>query len=389
MKRRKPSLAFSGGLNHPLMWTGVIAGTLISLVLCDLIWWLSVPCVLSIAVYYICKPLVRMLQRNGLSHGHALIVFLMLATLLAIPALLLLIPLVAGFIYSLVDQVPMYAASLERVFNDSLSWLEESYPSFEEEHVGEQVRQKLEQSRLMLMEQFLPKAAIGLITSIPSLLLVPYLSFFFLKDGAKFKRLIMRGVPNAFFEKILLLFDQMDRQVRMYFRGLMGMTFLDTVTLGLGLWVIGLIFGDGLFPFGQAMTLGFICAVLSWVPYLGTFLGCLLILVITLAFPEMGPLLQVVTVLLFIAVRTVDDFLYTPMTVGRSLQAHPLVTVLVIFVGGFLGGVTGLLLAMPLLGIWMVLGEIFGRVWQDGRLRARHEMARALRQQSARRGLTP
>jgi predicted PurR-regulated permease PerM len=73
----------------------------------------------------------------------------------------------------------------------------------------------------------------------------------------------------------------------------------------------------------------------------------------------MGPLLQVVTVLLFIAVRTVDDFLYTPMTVGRSLQAHPLVTVLVIFVGGFLGGVTGLLLAMPLLGIWMVLGGNF------------------------------
>jgi predicted PurR-regulated permease PerM len=121
----------------------------------------------------------------------------------------------------------------------------------------------------MLIEQFLPKAAVGVITSIPSLLLVPYLSFFFLKDGAKFKRLIMRGVPNAFFEKILLLFDQMDRQVRMYFRGLMGMTFLDTVTLGLGLWVIGLIFGDGLFPFGQAMTLGFICAVLSWVPVFG------------------------------------------------------------------------------------------------------------------------
>ncbi len=381
-------MAFSGGLNHPLIWVGVIAGTLLSLVLCDLVWWLSIPCVLSIAVYYICKPLIRMLQHRGLSQGQALAVFLVLATVLAIPALLLLIPVLAGLIYSIEDQIPLYAASLDRLFDNSLTWLENRYPSFEEEQVAEQVRLKIDTARLMLVEEFLPRAAVGLITSIPSLLLVPYLSFFFLKDGSRFKGLIMRGVPNAFFEKVLLLFDQMDHQVRMYFRGLMGMTFLDTITLGFGLWGIGLVFGGDLFPFGQAMGLGLVCAVLSWVPYLGTFIGCLLILLITLAFPEMGPLLQVVTVLLFIAVRTVDDFFYTPLTVGRSLQAHPLVTVLVIFVGGFLGGVTGLLLAMPLLGLWMVLGEICGQVWQDGRLRARHEMAQSLRQQSARRGLS-
>jgi predicted PurR-regulated permease PerM len=129
MSRRKPSmLAFSGGLNHPLIWIGVIAGTLVSLVLCDVIWWLSVPCVLSIAVYYICKPMIRMLQRNGMSHGRAMAVFLILATVLGIPALLLLFPLLAGFIYSLEDQVPIYAASVERLFDDTLTWLEKSSP---------------------------------------------------------------------------------------------------------------------------------------------------------------------------------------------------------------------------------------------------------------------
>jgi predicted PurR-regulated permease PerM len=71
-------------------------------------------------------------------------------------------------------------------------------------------------------------------------------------------------------------------------------------------------------------------------------------------------------------VRLLDEFLYTPMTVGRALHMHPLVTVMMIFAGGMLGGVYGLLLALPLLGIFTVLGQMFGEIWFDPRLRARH-----------------
>jgi len=385
--RSRKAMTFSEGLNHPLIWVGVISGTLLSLVFCNWIWWLSIPLVLSIAGYYLCLPFVRMLQRKGLPKDQALIIFLVLATLVAIPLLLLAVPWVASMIYSLEEQVPAYIASVERLFDEGLRWSAAQFPAVQEEEVGSIVRERMGAVRANLVENVLPRAAVGLVTSIPSLLLVPYLLFFFLKDGTKFKRLIMRGVPNAFFEKVLLLFDQIDQQVRMYFRGLMAMTFLDTVTLGAGLWVIGLIFGHGLFPLGQAFFLGLLCAVLSWIPYLGTFIGCVIIVLITLAFPEAGPLLQITTVLLFIGVRTVDDFFYTPLTVGKSLQAHPLVTVLVIFVGGFIGGITGLLLAMPLLGLWMVLGEVIGQVLQDQRLMARFEVGRQLRKSSARTGI--
>ncbi|NBS84322.1 MAG: AI-2E family transporter, partial [Verrucomicrobia bacterium] len=68
-----------------------------------------------------------------------------------------------------------------------------------------------------------------------------------------------------------------------------------------------------------------------------------------------------------------DEFVYTPMTVGRALQMHPLITVMMIFTGGMLGGVYGLLLAMPLLGVFSVLGQMFGEIWFDPRLRARHQ----------------
>jgi len=68
-----------------------------------------------------------------------------------------------------------------------------------------------------------------------------------------------------------------------------------------------------------------------------------------------------------------------PMTVGRSLHLHPLLTVIMIFVGGAVAGISGLMLVLPLLGVVMVLGETVGQVVNDPRLQARHAHARRLR----------
>jgi predicted PurR-regulated permease PerM len=148
------------------------------------------------------------------------------------------------------------------------------------------------------------------------------------------------------------------------------LTVLDTITLGLGLWLLGL--GQGIFSFQNAMLLGLVCAVFAWVPYVGTAVGGLIAICVCALHSPHNPQLLFSVVLLFCGVRLLDEFLYTPATVGRALHMHPLVTVMMIFAGGMLGGVYGLLLAMPLLGIFTVLGQMFGEIWFDPRLRARH-----------------
>jgi predicted PurR-regulated permease PerM len=80
-------------------------------------------------------------------------------------------------------------------------------------------------------------------------------------------------------------------------------------------------------------------------------------------------------------VRLLDDFFFMPMTIGKSLNMHPLLTVLMIFVGGAVAGVPGLMLVLPVLGVAMVLGETIGMLVTDPRLRARHAHERALQQQ--------
>ena len=47
------------------------------------------------------------------------------------------------------------------------------------------------------------------------------------------------GVPNAFFERALAMFERVDATARNYFAGLMKLTAIDTVVLGTGLWLVG------------------------------------------------------------------------------------------------------------------------------------------------------
>jgi len=209
---------------------------------------------------------------------------------------------------------------------------------------------------------------------VPSLLLAPFLTFFFLRDGRRFKRFLARAVPNAFFEKTLYLLHEVDQTARRYFHGMLKLTIIDTLVLSVGLWAIGL---------QSALLLGFIAAVLAWVPYVGSIAGCLLVVLVASADAPDNNMMAYSAIFVFIAARLLDDFIFMPLTLGRSLRIHPLVTVLMIFIGGTLAGVTGLMLVLPLLGVMMVIGETIGVLLTDQRLQARHRYARALRVKQA------
>jgi predicted PurR-regulated permease PerM len=209
---------------------------------------------------------------------------------------------------------------------------------------------------------------------LPSLLLAPFLAFFFLRDGLRFKKFLARAVPNAYFERTLFLLHQVDQTARRYFEGLLKLTVLDTIVLGFGLWVIGV---------SSPLLLGFISALLAWVPFIGSVVGCMMVVIVAATDAPANPLVAYGAIVVFILARLLDDFVFMPITLGRSLKMHPLITVLMIFIGGALSGVAGLMLVLPLLGVVMVIGETLGRLMTNPRLRARHRYARQLREKQA------
>ena len=62
---------------------------------------------------------------------------------------------------------------------------------------------------------------------------------------------------------------------------------------------------------------------------------------------------------------------------------HPLVSVLLLFIGGAVAGVLGLIIVLPLAGVVMIIVDCVARILLDRRLMARYAFAQRLRSMSA------
>lgn len=357
----------------PVVWAGIIAGTCLLLFVFQKMLWLVVPFLLALILYYLMYPLLQRLAYGGMSRSaSASVVTVVFLGVLGL-AFTLMLPWLAGQLADGQASLERYAQGGLNLLQRSLHILESKWSLLANARFADTVVQRLGNMGGHFAEYIEP-LAMGIAAWTPSLLLAPFLAFFFLRDGQRFKRFLAHAVPNAFFERTLYLIHEVDQTARAYFQGLIKLTVLDTVTLAAGLWLMG---------FPGALALGFICAVLAWIPYIGSIAGGLLVVLVAATdFPD-APDMAYLAVALFIFARLLDDFVYMPLTIGKSLHMHPLVTVLMIFVGGAVAGVPGLMLVLPVLGVVMVVGETIGKIITDPRLMARHRHGRMLRKQLA------
>lgn len=358
----------------PIVWSVIIAVTCLLLLAFQKILFLVVPFLLALILYYILHPAVQRLVLAGISRGAAASLVTLAFLVLVVVCGSLMLPWITLHLTDWQIAVERYLQGGISLLERSLAGLEARYGMLQRAHLAATVAQRLNDFTSGFAEHYVEPIALGIAAWTPSLLLAPFLSFFFLRDGHHFQTFLVRAVPNAFFEKTLYLMSEVDQAARAYFLGLIKLTVLDTLTLAFGLWLMGM---------PAPLGLGLLAAVLAWVPYVGSILGgLLLVLVAATDFPtDLAMAAWVVG--LFILVRLLDDFLYMPLTIGKSLNMHPLVAVLMIFAGGAVAGISGLMLALPVLGVVMVVCETIGAVVTDSRLMARYWHGRTLRKAQA------
>ena len=178
-------------------------------------------------------------------------------------------------------------------------------------------------------------------SSIFNFLLIFVLSFYMLlelNDLKVFFTKIAKSSNLNFFSKIL---DQINLSLSRYIRGQGLICFILSCFYSISLFTISLQFG---------VILGVFLGLISFIPYIGAFLGCLLALL--LGFSQFGINIELFfIVLIFIVGQTLESYYLTPKFVGEAVKLNPLWIIFALSLGGKFFGIIGILIAIPLAAI--------------------------------------
>jgi predicted PurR-regulated permease PerM len=185
---------------------------------------------------------------------------------------------------------------------------------------------------------------------------VLFITFFFLKDRLLFTRMAKAALPEQHSDRILNSLEKINHLLSRYFIGL-----LIQLSIVFVLYLIVLL----VFGVQNAFIIAFLCAVLNIIPYVGPLIASVLAAILTMISNLGGDfqseiLPTTIYVLIgFWIVQVIDNNLSQPYIFSSSVNSHPLEIFLVILMAGFLFGIMGMIIAVPLYTILKVVGKEF------------------------------
>jgi predicted PurR-regulated permease PerM len=185
---------------------------------------------------------------------------------------------------------------------------------------------------------------------------VLFITFFFLKDKVVFITGVKRVLPDNHEEKILNSLLKINDLLSRYFTGL-----IIQLSIVFILYLIVLL----VFGIENAFIIAFLCAILNIVPYVGPLIGSILAGVLTMLSninsnfqTEVLPTTLYVLIGFWI-VQIIDNNVSQPIIFSKSVNSHPLEIFLVTLISGFLFGITGMIIAIPLYTMLKVIAKEF------------------------------
>ncbi|MDR0660177.1 MAG: AI-2E family transporter [Prevotellaceae bacterium] len=188
---------------------------------------------------------------------------------------------------------------------------------------------------------------------------ISFITFFFMKEENLFVGGINMLFPKKYERSISRAMNSINKLLMRYFIGVFADAFCVMVVL-----TIGLTFVAGL-SFQTALVIGLIAGVLNVIPYVGPLIAAVIGLIIgtvthidLIATGGIGALLIKIGSV-FAIMKIMDDTIFQPFIFSNSVKAHPLEIFLVILIAGSIGGILGMLIAIPTYTVLRVFAKEF------------------------------
>ena len=188
-----------------------------------------------------------------------------------------------------------------------------------------------------------------------SVLAVVLLTFFFMVYGQSLQRNAIDLLPDRQQKRVTVdILQSIEHEMSRY------VLTISVINALVGLALAGALYWMGGFEADEAMLWGTMAALLNYAPYVGPLIGIIIMLMMGfVAFDELW--MSLLPAGIYLGLHTLEGQILTPIVLGRQMRLSPLVLILALMLFGWLWGIVGLLLAVPLLVcVKIVLGRIEG-----------------------------
>ncbi len=320
------------------------------------------PFIIAAILAYIGDPLVDRLEAFKLPRTLAVTIVFLVLTLIAVIALLILIPMLERQIVALVQKVPGYIAVLQSQF---IPWINSELGlniQLEPEKIKQTLQGHWKEAGGIATKaiSYVTKSGAVLIAIVGNLVLIPVVTFYLLRDWDVLVGRIHELLPRKSEGVIVKLAKQSDEVLGSFLRGQLLVMLALGIIYSVGLGLVGLEF---------ALLIGLLAGLVSFVPYLGFIIGILV--AGTAAILQFHDFLHVALVaVVFIIGQVAEGMFLTPKLVGDRIGLHPVAVIFAVLAGGQLFGFVGVLIALPLAAVIAVIMRYLHQQYKDSTMYA-------------------
>lgn len=303
--------------------------------------------IISILIAMIFNPVVSALEKKNIPRLFSVLLVFIFSTIIVLAGFSILIPKIVNQMNTITETLNQ--DNVNSILSGIESFFQTYLPFINSTNLAVQVEDFLS---ALIIDSFANLSEI--LTSILSILaisvIVPFMTFFFLKDKNRILKGIIDMAPNRYFEMFYSVMKQISRELGRFVRGWILDAFIVGAMSAIGLMILGI---------DNAITIGFIAGVGHLIPYFGPIVGGLpAALISVIQFGDFSMLPAII--IMFLIVYTLDNGFIQPNVFSKSTDIHPLMIIILILIGSQVLGIFGMLIAVPTATVLRTAGrEIF------------------------------
>ena len=322
--------------------------------------------IVAFVVSLLAQPLMRLMRKvkiRGKSLPSGLLAIIAILVILGVLILVVtqVIPVVTGIVRdaAVLNSATASSNPLDRI-ND---WIVGLFPGLGPDFnvitvLMDKLKEVADLSNVTAVISSVTSVVTGLVVGLFSIV---FISFFFVRDETLFRKIVCALVPDRMEGNLNKSLGDIEGLLSRYFVGLLvemaGVALLDF----LGLWLIARL------GFSNALGIAFIAGILNIIPYVGPLIGEVVgvVLAVILKYgagvglPVNIWVFALIVLAIMLTTQFVDNFVYQPLIYSTSIKASPLEIFIVILLAGHIGGVVGMLVAIPAYTVIRVIASRF------------------------------